>query len=197
LALNLPLSNTKLKCPCFEASDQHIAHIDVDAHGQICETLIEEKTVKHFIALASVIFIVFMLMTGCGKDNPVGPGDDGLNATGCVIKAGDVQVIRAENSVTGEFLLEERVQSGLLSFYLVDKKGNLFQPSGDYILAWTVKNQMLADVIQYEADGAWNFRLKGFEAGTTSVSFIIMDDEFESLDIPITVSKSSGGGLNK
>ncbi len=152
---------------------------------------------KYFITLSSAILVSFMLMTGCGKDSPVAPGDDGLNATGCVIKAGDVEVIRAEESVTGEFLLKERVQSGLLSFYLVDNKGKLFQPSDDYILAWTVKNQMLADVIQYKADGAWNFRLKGFEAGSTSVSFTIMDGDFESLDIPIQVAKSSGGGLNK
>lgn len=139
-----------------------------------------------------------VLLSGCGKDNPVAPGQDGLNATGCVIKAGDVQVIRAENKVTGEFMLEERVQSGLLTFYLVDKNGTLFQPEGEsHLLAWEVKDHMLADVVQYEADGAWNFRLKGFEAGTTSVSFRIMDDNFKSLDIPIKISPSAGGGLNK
>lgn len=146
-----------------------------------------------------LLLAALVLLTGCGKDdNPVAPGQDGLNAVGCVIKAGDEEVIRAEKNVTGEFLLEERVESGVLSFYLVDKNGVLFQPTDEtYLLAWTVHNQMLADVIQYEADGAWNFRLKGFEAGTTSVSFRIMDDEFESLDIPITVAASSGGGLNK
>ncbi len=152
------------------------------------------RTLKIVISLLAS----FILFNGCGKENPVAPGQDSLNATGCVIKAGDVQLIRAADKVTGEFLLEERVQSALLTFYLVDKNGNLFQPKDEgYILAWEVKNHMLADVVQYEADGAWNFRLKGFEAGTTSVSFRIMDDDFESLDIPIKISPSAGGGLNK
>lgn len=152
---------------------------------------------KLFYTFGFSFLTMLWIFTGCGKDNPVAP-PNGLSASGCVIKSGDIEVIRAEKTVQGEFLLEERVQSGVLTFYLIDKNGKLFQPTDEkFILAWTVKNHMLADVIQYEADGAWNFRIKGFEAGTTSISFKIMDDDFESLDIPITVTKSSGGGLNK
>ncbi len=147
-----------------------------------------------------LIILMFAMITSCSKDeNPVGPEpSDGLNARGCVILLGDQEIVRAEGNVKGEFTAQERVQSELLSFYLVDQNGKLFQPTDEeYVLAWDVANHRIADFIQYEIDGDWSFHLKGFKAGETLVSFKIIGDEFESLSIPVKVAAGSADGLEK
>jgi len=147
-----------------------------------------------------LVVFLFVLITACSKDdNPVGPEpSDGLSARGCVILQGDVEIVRAEQSVSGVFTGQERVQSDLLSFYLIDQNGDLYQPTTeDYVLAWDVVDHRIADFIQYKVDGDWNFHLKGFEAGETKVSFKIIGDEFESLNIPIIVAEGSADGLEK
>ena len=140
------------------------------------------------------------ILVSCSKnENPVAPEPGGLNAVGCVIMQGEADIVRADkDGIKGGFAIEERVQSPMLSFYLIDKNGTLFQPDDEkLLLAWDVRNQMIADFIQYQTDGVWNFRLKGFEAGNTVVNFKVMGDDFESLDMPIRVIQSSGGGLAK
>lgn len=155
---------------------------------------------QRVLGFGYLIVFMFILITACSNDdNPVGPEpSDGLNARGCVILQGDVEIVRAEESVSGAFAGHERVQSELLSFYLIDQNGNLYQPTNeDYVLAWDVVDHRIADFVQYKVDGDWNFHLKGFEAGETKVRFKIIGDEFESLNIPIKVAEGSADGLEK
>ena len=156
-----------------------------------------------FAATSSVLLMTMLLFLGCGKDNPVAPDEpEHLSAEGCVIKQGDVEIVRAEKGkVTGGLVIEERVQSPTLSFYFIAKDGKLFQPEGEeYLFAWTSKKPDIADIVQYETDGAWNFHIKGFDVGQTSIIFKALHDDhddFVSLDIPVQVTPGSGGGLGK
>ncbi len=158
---------------------------------------------QKFIATSSIFLIVTLLFLGCGKDNPVAPQEpEHLGAEGCVIKQGDVEVVRAEKGkVTGGLVVEERVQSPALGFYLIAKDGKLFNPeSEEYLFSWTSKKPDIADAVQYETGGAWNFHVKGFDVGQTSIVFKVLHgdhDDFVSLDIPIQVTPGSGGGLGK
>lgn len=158
---------------------------------------------KISIFFASTLMLA-LLFTHCGKDsNPVDPSDsDHLEAVGCVVKQGDVEVIRAEKgAVTGAFTVEERVQSSLYNLYLISESGALFQPEDDdYVFAWESKNPQTADIIQFETDGLWGFHVKGFDPGQTSLVLKVLHGEHEdfvSLDVPVTVTASTGGGLGK
>ena len=159
---------------------------------------------KRITIICTSLMIMFLLFAGCGKDdNPVGPEDsDHVEAVGCVVKQGDVEVARAEKgAVTGQFIVEERVESALLSFHVIAEDGSLFQPDvEENLFAWESKRDDIADAIQYETDGDWGFHIKGFETGQTSIVFKILHgdhDDFVSLEIPIQVTASAGGGLGK
>lgn len=150
------------------------------------------------------LFMLSLLFSGCGKNsNPVGPEQPAhIDAVGCLIKQGETEIAHAENGViTGAIAVKERVQTPLLSFYLIAKDGTPFQPDDkDLLFAWQSKNSQVADAIQFETDGAWNFHVKGFEAGQTSIEFKVLrgdSEDFVSLQIPVQVSASSGGGLGK
>ncbi|RPI00850.1 MAG: hypothetical protein EHM72_08055 [Calditrichaeota bacterium] len=154
-----------------------------------------------------LILLSVAIFLACGKDsNPVKSGDDEngsiIKAVGCVLKQADSELIRAEkNKITGNISLKERTETPLLKLYLIAEDGKLFQPEeGEYSLAWEVDKMEIADVIQYEADGRWGFHIKGFDTGSTFVVFKIVhadQTDFVSLDLPITVTPDSGGGLGK
>lgn len=157
------------------------------------------------LTISSLFFLMLMLLiAGCGKDdNPAGPTDnEHVEAVGCVVKQSDVQIVRAEKgAVTGQFIVEERVQSPLYNFYLIAEDGALFQPDdNEYILAWESKKPDIADAIQFQTDGPWGFHIKGFEAGQTDIILKVLHgdhEDFVSLDIPVQVTAASGGGLGK
>jgi len=151
-----------------------------------------------------ILLLLFVLFWGCGKDStPTGPEQPThIEAAGCVIQQGETEIARAEkNAVSGQFILEERVQSPLLGFYLIADDGKLFRPdSEEYIFAWKSKKPQVADAIQFETDGDWNFHIKGFEAGQTSIEFKVLHgdhEDFVSLEIPVQITASAGGGLGK
>jgi hypothetical protein len=158
---------------------------------------------KSYILMAASLAIFL----ACGKDsNPVKSGDDEkdspINAVGCILKQADTEVIRAEqNKITGSISVKERTETPLLKLYLIAEDGKLFQPEQvEYSLAWEVEKMEISDVIQYQTDGRWGFHIKGFDAGSTFVVFkIVRSDQtdFVSLDLPITVTPDSGGGLGK
>lgn len=152
-----------------------------------------------------LISLALTLLLSCGKDsNPVKSGDDDslTRAVGCVLKQADTELIRAEkNKITGTISIKERTETPLLKLYLIDKDGKLFQPEEtEYSLAWEVDQIEIADVIQYKVDGSWGFHIKGFDTGSTFAVFKILhidNTDFVSLEIPITVTPDSGGGLGK
>ena len=159
---------------------------------------------QKFTNIGLFLVILALLFSGCGKDdNPVAPEKpDHAEAVGCVIKQGDAEIVRAEKgAVTGQFTIQERVQSALMSFYLIAADGALFRPEeAEYLFAWESKNSDIADIIQYETDGPWEFRVKGFDPGQTGVVFKVLHgdhEDFVSLDIAIQVSEGAGGGLGK
>ena len=159
-----------------------------------------KKDLSSFIIFASTLFI----LGGCGNDsNPANNNHDEhahAEAVGCVVQQDDVELVRAEKGVVvGSFEVQENMESPLLNFYLVAEDSDLFRPEGeDFSFAWESKNSGIADAIQYESEGEWNFHLKGLSEGATSILFKVMHDDhddFVSLDIPITVAPESGGGL--
>ena len=159
---------------------------------------------KKTILSIFMLLILSALFSGCGKDsNPVAPQQPGhIEAAGCLIKQGETEIARAEKgAVTGVITVEERVQTPLLGFYLIADDGTLFQPTDkNFLFAWQSKKPQIADAIQFETDGDWNFHIKGFEAGQTSIEFKVLlnnDEDFVSLQIPVQVSANSGGGLGK
>jgi hypothetical protein len=157
------------------------------------------KMVKIFIISASLMLV---LLAACSKEsNPVKPSaqDKSTNAAGCVIKKADVEIVRAEKGkVTGTLTVRERAETVALQFFLIAENGSLFQPEDEaYIFFWESKKADVTDAIQYETDGRWAFRMKGFSAGSTTIAFkVLVDDQtdFVSLDIPVTVTPDSGGG---
>ena len=158
--------------------------------------------IKHSIYPAIIFAAVFLLAFGCGKDdNPLDHKEnEHADAVGCVIKQDDIELARAEKgTVVGSFQLLENVQTPLLNFYLITDDGDLFRPEGEaFSFAWESKRPDIADAIQLQSDGDWNFHLKGFSSGSTTIKFKVLHeghDDFVSLDIPTTVAAGSGGGL--
>lgn len=149
--------------------------------------------------LICISCLALFFFASCGTDkNPVSPNDAANLGNGCVVKQGDVQVVRAEgDSVTNNFFVQENTQSPLLSLYLIDSKGKEFQPEAqEYLLMWQSQNPGVADVVQYQTDGAWNFHVKGFDMGTTSVVLKILkgqEEKFVSAPLPVQVTENSGG----
>jgi hypothetical protein len=158
------------------------------------------KMIRNLITAAS---LTVLLLAACSKDsNPVKPNsqDKSTNAVGCVIKQAGVEIVRAEKGkVTGTLTVKERTESPVLQFFLITANGALFEPEDEaYMFFWETKKSEVADAIQYQTDGRWGFRIKGFDTGSTSIVFqVLLGDQvdFVSLDIPITVNPDSGGGL--
>ncbi|MBN1466315.1 hypothetical protein JXA02_11165 [candidate division KSB1 bacterium] len=152
---------------------------------------------KYYVVLS---FILLFLIS-CGKDdNPVTTEDhdEHAEAVGCVIKQSDLELVRAaQGQLTGSFSVNENTESAMLSFFLVAQDGDLFQPEEDhFVLSWTSADPQIADIIHYEQDGAWNFRIKGLDAGSTMLQFKVLHGDhadFVSLDIPVNVSEDGGG----
>jgi hypothetical protein len=158
------------------------------------------KMIRNFIIAAS---LTVLLLAACSKDsNPVKPEaqDKSTNAVGCVIKQAGVEVVRAEKGkVTGTLTVKERTESPVLQFFLIAANGALFQPEDEeYMFFWEAKKMEVADVIQYQTDGRWGFRIKGFSVGSNSIAFqVLLGDQadFVSLDIPVNVTPDIGGAL--
>mgnify|MGYP006278010721 CR=1 FL=1 len=146
---------------------------------------------------------LMVFFTGCGKDdNPVEPEDHDKHAeaVGCVVMQEDMELARAEKgTVSGELVVQALTETPVLNLYLVAEDGDLFQPEEDeYTMAWDSQDPSIADLIQYQADGKWGFRLKGLDVGNTSISFVVMHgdhEDFVSLAIPVKVEPNGGGGL--
>lgn len=152
-----------------------------------------------FIGVSAFVFSMF---TGCSREkNPVSDHDHGehTRAVGCVIKLNENELVRAEkNKVTGSLSVKQRTETPAMQFYLIAEDGDLFQPTEqEYVFAWESKHPEIADIVQYQIDGRWGFRIKGFQAGNTVFIFKVLHGDhadFVSLDIPVTVT-SDGGGL--
>lgn len=158
---------------------------------------------KIFKNLTIAASLIVLLLAACGKDsNPVNPQnhDEHTKAVGCVIKQGAAELVRAEKGkVTGTLTVKERTETPVLQFFLIAEDGDLFQPTDEeYTFVWEAKKSEIADVIQYQTDGRWGFRVKGFDTGATTIAFQVLHGDhadFVSLDLPVTVIPDSGGGL--
>jgi hypothetical protein len=158
---------------------------------------------KKYYSIAYFGILISLVFLNCGKDdNPVEPGheEEHAEAVGCVVKQGEIELARAEKGVvTGSFQLEENIQSPLLNFYLIADDGDLFRPEDEeYSFAWQSMQSGIADAIQFQTDGPWNFHVKGLSAGSTTIVLKVLHgdhEDFVSLDIPIVVGAGSGGGL--
>lgn len=151
------------------------------------------------ISIGAAAFAALLLL-GCSKEkNPVSDHETHTRAVGCVIKLNEVELVRAEKgTVTGALSIKARVESPVMQFYLIAEDGDLFQPvEEEYVFAWESKHPEIADAVQYQMDGRWAFRLKGFAAGNTTLTFKVLHGDhadFVSLEVPVTVT-ADGGGL--
>ena len=98
---------------------------------------------------------------------------------------GDVIVSYNYSSETteGQFNVAVGEQTTLITTEFKDENGNEVhgEDLGDeYSLDWEIANSEIAEVVQTDSDGRWQFHITGKAAGETTVQFMLMHNEIHS-----------------
>jgi hypothetical protein len=129
------------------------------------------------IALFSILPL--LLITACSEDDPVTPQVDHFEAIGVVLyQGGDVvaAILRGETSDTLDAAENETGEITVVRFY--DEDENIVEAHADEVtFSWEIADTSIAEVLQDSGEeGAFEFRLRGKQAGTTTIEFFILHE---------------------
>ncbi len=148
-----------------------------------------------WIILFSIITILFF--TACSDDsNPVDTHEsdhDHAEAAGLIVSLGDQELVSyKEGTVTGSFAITTGQTTDKLTIQFIAEDGDIFTPEGDhYAFVWEVGNTAVANILQEDSYGKWEFAISAIAAGQTTVIFKIFHEDhadFVSPEISITVA---------
>ena len=137
--------------------------------------------------LIALTFAVVLLFAGCS--NPASNDDDHEEHTEPdaveFLINGDVIVSYNHSSETteGQFNVAVGEQTPLITTEFKDENGNEVhgEDLGDeYSLDWEITNTDIAEVVQTDSDGRWQFHITGKAAGETTVQFMLMHNDIHS-----------------
>jgi predicted nucleotidyltransferase len=130
--------------------------------------------------LIALIFAVALLFAGCS--NPASNDDDHEEHTDPdtveFLINGDVIVSYTYSSKTteGQFNVNAGEQTPLITAEFKDENGNEIHAEDlddEYSFIWNIANTEIAEVVQTDSDGRWQFHITGKAAGETTVQFTL------------------------
>ncbi|MDT8322966.1 MAG: hypothetical protein RRA94_02555 [Bacteroidota bacterium] len=142
---------------------------------------------------ALFIIVPFILLTACSEDDPVAPQEDHAEAIGLLLYRGDTlhaSILRGETTDTLYAVVDQTGEDFDVRFY--DEDEDVFEAHDDEVtFSWEIADPALADVVQESGkEGKFEFRLRGKQAGSTTIEFFILHEghaDFRSGPMPLVV----------
>lgn len=98
-----------------------------------------------------------------------------------------------DETLTGEFELDEGEETSLITVYFLDHDGDEFQPEGDeYSLNVLFEDEGIVEFEQHAEDGKWSFHLHAEAEGITGMTIQLFHNnhsDFDSQEIHVHVHK--------
>lgn len=150
--------------------------------------------------LIALTFATTLLFAGC--NNPASNDDHEEHADPDAIEFlinGDLVASYTFSSDTteGYFDIPAGNETQLITAEFKDENGNEIHGEDlddEYSLNWEVANTDIAEVVQTDSDGRWEFRIAGKTAGETTVQFMLMHgDDHQDFETPETEADNAIG----